>query len=139
MDTTKAPDNGVLNTTEVEAAKRIAREEVLAEKKAEAKKALVAQFKQEEIERLNPDEAMRTITLDLAPHQETISLDGTIYFHGSTYTVPKSVFDVMLEVQSRGWDHEESLHESENVGRRQRRPKLSLDNVNASANQLLRA
>ena len=132
-------DTSILNATEIEAAKKVAKEEVLAEQKAKAKKALVAQFKQEEIERLNPDEAQRTITLDLAPHQETISLDGTIYFHGSTYTVPKSTYDVMLEVQSRGWDHEESLAKSENAGRRQRRPKLDLNNMNASANQLLRA
>ena len=134
-----AADEALLSDVEIEAAKKVAREEVKAEHKARAKKALVAKYKLEAEAELDPAEATRPITLDLASHQPSIMLDGVIYWHGNTYQVKKSVYEALVEVQSRGWDHEESLRKNENNGRRPRRPTLSNDNVGASAAQLLRA
>lgn len=54
-------------------------------------------------------ERMCEITLDLAPHSDRLVIDGTIYFHGRTYTVPQSLFDVMREQQYRGWEHQREI------------------------------
>jgi hypothetical protein len=56
-----------------------------------------------------PNQEMKYITLDLAGHSLFIMLDGTVYFHGETYEVPKMVYDTMAEIVSRGWEHESEI------------------------------
>lgn len=56
-----------------------------------------------------PAEEMKYITLDMAGHSDRIMIDGTIYFHGQTYEVPKKLYDVLQDIISRGWEHEHEI------------------------------
>lgn len=57
----------------------------------------------------SPDEEMKYITLDMAGHSDRIMVDGVIYFHGQTYEVPKRLYDVLQDIVSRGWEHENEV------------------------------
>lgn len=49
------------------------------------------------------------ITLNLYPGSARIVIDGAIYLHGHTYTVGKSVYDLLCEIISRGWGHQREI------------------------------
>lgn len=68
--------------------------------------AMYEQFLKEEREKRNPVDEIKYICLDLAAHSDRIMLDGTIYFHGTTYAVPRRVYEVLREVVQNGWRHE---------------------------------
>src|SRR5690606_20538624 len=73
------------------------REQIKARKRLEMQRAI------------DPDEGLYIITLDLAPYAPSIVLDGVVYFHGSTYEVPKRQYDTMREIVARTWGHEQSI------------------------------
>ncbi len=49
---------------------------------------------------------VETITLDLAPAQHFICLDGTKYYHGRTYSLSQNVMAVVKDIAYRGWKEE---------------------------------
>lgn len=53
-----------------------------------------------------PNELRYEIKLDLAPHTAQLVIDGTIYQHGGSYSVPERVYQMMREMISRGWEHQ---------------------------------
>lgn len=53
-----------------------------------------------------PDEEQCPITLDLYEGTDRIVLDGYTYLHGRTYTVGKRTYDMLREIESRGWKHQ---------------------------------
>ena len=72
---------------------------------------------------------MVDIDIDLSPSGRSgkineapcIKLDGRPYVHGRTYRVPRKVFNTLMEIIQRGWQHEGTLHgESDNSYRRSR-------------------
>lgn len=86
-----------------------AREKVLADRKDEAEKALLAQYLEEERRALEPAKQMMGITLDLAPYTKQALIDGREYWHGYYYEVPKDLFDVLAEMQARSWQHDDEV------------------------------
>lgn len=70
-------------------------------------------FLQQEIELARrayiPSQEMKLLFLNMAGHSDRIMIDGVVYFHGQTYEVPKSLYDVLNEVVARGWDHEDEI------------------------------
>lgn len=50
-----------------------------------------------------------TFTLDLAEHSDRITIDGKIYLHGATYTLPQSVYNGVREAIYRGWEHQREI------------------------------
>jgi acyl-CoA thioesterase len=85
---------------ETESQKKILREQALTEERARLRAMD------------EPDEEMRSITVDLAEFTDRITIDGVIYVHGQTYMVPKRKYDVIKEVMYRT-----QLHEHEISGR----------------------
>lgn len=90
-----------------------AREEIAAELRADKKKA----FKDAAKRRLKVQSSFRdgknesgettsTITLDLAPAQHFICMDGTRYYHGQTYTLPLAKVQAINDMAFRGWKEE---------------------------------
>lgn len=49
------------------------------------------------------------VLIDLAPYCDRITLDGVVYMHGRSYTVPKSKFDSINEICSRTWGHQAEI------------------------------
>lgn len=115
--------------------KEKAREHVKAErrKKAEAK-ALAEAIREEEIS-YNPFEQTEDVTIVLAPYvaakmnnSSFISLDGRMFFHGVTYTVPYSVARSLEDIMARGWEHEREIkgeRRKADVSRRPLQPTIA--------------
>lgn len=106
-------DVALLTASELEAlqqdAEKEATEEHLELVREKAKKIFKEKHRRRLLSKSDPNEGMRDIFLDLAPHSDKIMLDGTQYFHGTTYHVTKAVYDTLAEVMSRGWDHEREV------------------------------
>jgi len=62
------------------------------------------------------------ITLDLAPHQPDIRLDGVVYYHGMTYKVKRRVADTMREIAARGWKHQDEI-DGKSMAQHYQRPR----------------
>lgn len=109
-----------------------ARKEVAAELKADKKKA----FKDAAKRRLKVQSSFRdgknesgdvveTITLDLAPAQHFICMDGTRYYHGQKYTLPLAKVQAINDMAFRGWK-EESARLGEDMAAFYGRRKMNL-------------
>jgi hypothetical protein len=96
------------------------RQEIMAEAEAkvrarqivEAEEALLDQ-EMERLERIAHPETvyeMRDIRINLALYADRITIDGKPYYAGELYTVPKPVFDVLKECESRSFKHDDEIH-----------------------------
>ena len=104
-------DFSLLSTAEKDAIRLKAEARVLAREKERAEEAFLL-AEEERLEReLHPKkfEEMREITIDLALYADGITLDGRKYEYGRTYTVPKSTYDTLMEVQQRTYRHENEI------------------------------
>ncbi len=119
--------HAILSPAEVQAARDKARAAILAKQKKTATEALIA----EETRRLEREEGlvtgdgvkdeMVTLHLDLAEHSGSIKINGTPYYHGQTYTVPRHVADTLREIMARGHGHQNEI-EGKGMAERFRRP-----------------
>ncbi len=88
-----------------------ARENVAKRLAEKAEKVFLAD-EEKRLERLaepRPEYEMRTIVIDTAAHTDCIRIDSQYFWHGSTYTVPKPVFDQLQDIIVRGWRHEREI------------------------------
>jgi hypothetical protein len=117
----------ILSNEDVLAIRALARKELDAERRKNAKAALLEQEKK----RLQQEEGLVTadgvrnemvrITLDLAEHQPFLAVNNTVYYPGFPYKVPRHVADQLREMQSRGWNHQNEV-EGKGMRERFRRP-----------------
>lgn len=108
----------LLSPAEVEELRAQAREEILAQKKALAKKAMLAEFKAEvrREEGMELDDARLNekvfVVLDLAEYANHVWLDGRPFFHNQDYFVTRAQADYLL------WQAQEThRHQAEVDGR----------------------
>lgn len=85
--------------------------------------ALYQQYLEEERRALDPQQEVKYITLDMAGHSDRIMLDGTVFFHGVTYAVPKGQYDALRDIVARGWEHESEIGFANRGRNVQARPK----------------
>lgn len=87
--------------------------EIVAEIEAEERERLKEQYRIESREKFKRSKGLLeeqiTVTIDVAGHAQDIKLDGRPYYHGHTYTVPRSVACTLNDIMGRTWDHEESV------------------------------
>lgn len=109
-----------------------ARKEIAAEAKAlkrkEFKNSAKKRMQQQAAFRDGKDDAgddLETITLNLAPVQPNICLDGTRYYHGRSYTKSKAVIAVLKDQMFRGWK-EESARLGEDMNAFYGRQKMNM-------------
>jgi len=62
-----------------------------------------------------PEYEMRDIVIDVAEHTEYIRIDGKQYYYGQRYRVPKPVYDQLVEIIARGWQHEREISAPSNT------------------------
>ncbi len=79
------------------------------EKAEVARKAFREQALEEARRAGGIEEELVTFTLDLAEFADRLVIDGVIYFHGRTYTVPMSAFKSMAEMAFRTHGHQLEL------------------------------
>ena len=114
---------GELTEDEREAIRTKAREQITKEQKKRAEDAFLQEMLQEERQRLDPNETLEPIFLELAPNTDYIMLDGTKYFHNETYYVALKVWSVLVEQANRTWAHDEQTQvRDENGQTRSRMP-----------------
>lgn len=96
-------------------------EEVKAERKEAARKALKEKMRREAKIREGLSEAQERVTIDLAPYADRLLIDNRAYLQGQTYTVPTSRAAVLREQMQRTWGHQAEIDgKSENFYRRTR-------------------
>lgn len=71
--------------------------------------ALYVQYLEEERRKHDPQEETKYIMLDMAGHADRIMIDGVVYFHGTQYGVPLSLYNVLRETIQAGWKHEDEI------------------------------
>ena len=105
-----------LFTAEEEAKIRAeAKAEILKDKKAAAKKDMIAKEKI----RLQREDGLTTgnshadqivsINIDLAPYAPHILVNGSPYWHGKRYSVPRHVAVSLQETMFRSWQHQAEI------------------------------
>jgi hypothetical protein len=105
----------LLTPAEITKIKEQARAEILATKKADLRKKLLA----EETQRLRNEEGLTTgnrhadeivaITVDVASFAPHICINGQAYWHGKTYMVPRHVADTLREQMWNTWRHQAEI------------------------------
>lgn len=108
-------DKPLFSPKELAEIKAKAREEILSEKKAAAKKDLIAKEKL----RLQREEGLTTgnshmdqivsINIDLAPYSDRILVNGSAYWHGQRYSVPRHIAMSLQETMFRSWQHQAEI------------------------------
>lgn len=108
---------GVLDAQDVAEVRKEAVEALKAKHRKQARKDLLAKATAE-LEREAALAAQRgtargdmvDLTIDLAPYTPDIKLDGVSYPHGKAVRVPRKVYNTLIEIQQRTWQHEGTLH-----------------------------
>lgn len=52
------------------------------------------------------EELVESVTINVAPHSDRITLDGVIYLAGRTYEMPKAKADTVRDIIAQTWKHE---------------------------------
>ena len=111
-----------------------------AELRAKAKEQLKADLRADKERAKGMTERQVDVHVDLAPYCDRILLDNVAYLQGMTYTVPASKAAVMNDVIQQTWKHQSEIDgKSENFYRRARTPRVTPQNMNAAASQILKA
>jgi hypothetical protein len=117
-DALSGPDkDDLLNAEDHEQIRAKAREHVKKKRRDAAEAKQLAKYIRDEEVAHNPLEQSEDVRIDLAPFVASeklkaacITIDGTIYIHGQTYTVPYSVARTLEDIMARGWEHENEIH-----------------------------
>lgn len=121
----------ILSNAEFRAAEQKALDRLLKEDKTAAAKAV----EDELIEKIRGKKGLVTgnpaldepveITLDLAEYTDHLKINGTIYMHLGTYTVPRHVANTLREMQSRSHNHQTEL-DGKGISEKMRKPHNTL-------------
>ena len=125
----KRLDAALLDDETRAAIKAKAREHVDKKRRDEAEAKLLAlEIRKAEIED-RPTEQDEDVLIDIPPFVAAeklggscITIDGKMFFHGVTYTVPYSVARVIDDVMARSWEHEREIGGKRRKADTNRRP-----------------
>jgi hypothetical protein len=111
-----APNFDLLSEETKERLREDAKVKVEARERARAMDAFLA-AEVERIERATvPDahEEEREVEIDLAIYADRIIVDGRVFMHGRRYTVKKSLYDSLMDIQAQTWKHYRNTHHDPN-------------------------
>jgi hypothetical protein len=96
----------VLSPEEKDAIRAKAAAHVKKNRRTATEEALLHAYIKEEERADKPAEELVDIILDLPEHAPFIRLDNRVWFHGVLYEVEMGVYQTMMDVQGRMWEHE---------------------------------
>lgn len=96
----------ILSPEEKEVIRKRAKEHVAEARRKATEEALLHAYIKEEERGDKPQEELVDITLELPDHAPFLRLDNRVWFHGVTYEVEMSVYQTMMDMQARMWEHE---------------------------------
>jgi hypothetical protein len=133
-------DTSILTPDDIAALELQAEDEILADRKEAAKKAKLAQLKTDMARRHGVQEALETVTIDLAPYCDRVLIDNQAFLQGQTYTLPVSQVQVIREMIQRTWGHQSEIDgKSENFYRKGRGAHVGPNGAVTTRSNLLRA
>jgi hypothetical protein len=103
------PDLSLLSAAEQAELRKIAADEVMAERKKAARDAAIEAFKEEARIEADPEEELFEYQLDLAGHADRIALDGKVFLHGQTYQFTRKELDTVHDIVAQTWKHEDEI------------------------------
>lgn len=101
-------DQDLLSDEELKALHKQAEDEYLKDRKAEAKKLLLKQFKQDARSKNEPAEEMVEYAVVLPRFAAFVSMDGVQYPHSESRFFPRKQCDSLRDIISNAWKHEEA-------------------------------
>lgn len=110
-----------------------AREEVKKRRKDAATKRALDEAIREEERSYDPLQQFEDVTIDLAPYAPFVSLDGIMYFHGLSYSVPYNVARTIDDISARTWEHQNEIDGRRRRGDLNRRPMQTVIGPHGSA------
>jgi len=130
-------DTSVLTPDDIAELELQAEQEVLADQKAAAKKAKLAELKVTMSRKAGVQEPLETVTVDLAPYCDRILIDNRAFLQGQTYTLPVSQVQVIRECIQKSWAHQSEIDgKSENFYRKSRAQHVTPGGVVTRSNLL---
>ena len=107
----------VLSDADKETIRAKAREEVAKRKRDAAEAKFLKEAIKDEERRGEPQLQYEDVYIDIAPFVAAeklggscITLDGTMFFHGLTYSVSYAQARSLDDIMARGWEHEREIH-----------------------------
>ena len=127
---TSIPGSDLLSDAEIAEIKAKSQDKAKQEVKAQALKELSDKFDKQERHRIDPNEELETVMIDVPgfaainKNGTGIMVDGIMYQHGVSYTLPRRQVQAIKDIVAQAW-----AHESETGGASRdiyRRPKNSV-------------
>ena len=131
-------DITALTDEEIAKVKAEARAQVEAEIKRQQMEALLSDEKDSLYRRIDPDEELVPLRIDLPPFADRLTLDGVIYLHGWTGELPKSVYLSVQDAVARSWTHQVEIEGHAKEYRRARGLQVRAGDEAVGARSLMR-
>lgn len=125
---------GILDEEDMEELREMAKKQVELEFKAVARQQKLKELVALERAKLDPEEEMVDVLIDLPGHAENIMINYRKFHHGHTYTVGMSQYRTLIDIQARAWEHEDVVG---NVNRNRNQPVPRGTRVNFHTQQVV--
>lgn len=99
----------MLSAEDKAALREEAKKSVLAEMEQDARDAYFAEQLAAVRRSHVPDDEILNVAIDVAPFIQFIMIDGTQFFHGYTYAVPRQQAVTLYEQMQRSWKHQDEI------------------------------
>lgn len=100
------PDTSLLSEEQKAKLRAQARKEHEDQLRGKQERAFISAEKDRLDREAEPSEQLIRFTVELPNYCEKIVIDGTVYFHGTTYELPLRQFYVVREIVEGNWAHE---------------------------------
>lgn len=101
-------DQDLLTPEEIAELQLEAEGQVLADRKAKAKKAMLAEFKKAEAGKNDPAQEVLDYHVTLPRFCNYVVIDGVQYFHNTSYDFSRQALDSVRDIVANAWKHEEA-------------------------------
>lgn len=110
-----------------------AREEVKKRRRDAAERRALDDAIREEERAYDPSQQFEDVTIDLAQYAPCVTIDGVMFFHGLTYSVPYGVARSIADITARTWEHQNEIDGRRRRGDLNRRPMQTVIGPHGSA------
>lgn len=99
----------LLSADDKKALREEARKSVLSEMEQDARDEYFRRALAEVRREHTPSDQIVAVMMDMAPFVPHVAIDGTQYFHGYRYDVPRATAIVLYEQMQRSWLHQDEI------------------------------
>lgn len=120
---------------ELAAIRKEARKQIGDQVKAQKKAALLAQYKKEELGKVDPREELVDVTIDVPGFAQFICIDGTKYQQGETRQFTRKQAETIRDITANAWKHEKSVGDANS--RQYRPPQMADSGARVGSNTVI--